>query len=451
MKLLIIILMINLNLAFSQTCEENYQNSSLYHAYQNCNSHNFKKTILKFGERFMDLSAELKCETCFLGIDKSADSIKKICADPNGYVCQNKGNVLDSKCNYTIQESSDMEQTPFYGPLYCEELKKDPDNFKSNIQKKIYNKKNIDLLTSYFDKVKKAYIETLNNSTKISDDNKKVLISRIERTRLALDQADIENPEYKDCFSPVPKAVNTAVFNSVSSDLDGENAVYFCVGAMANINNMNPYSIMHVMAHEFSHSIDPCALEELFASDPRPYAYKDFFKETVLCLRGGKGEDGCDGAVITCNTDLGVNKFCTQNNSDDINGCVNYYQKRTPSCRAGDMDPSHDHKNSADYDKVGESKDQIGESFSDFMAAEVIGKMLGSESSSLAKLDALISISSELSRLHGNCIDTNTPDEHPPGLIRMNRVNMSNKTFRDALGCGEPPKTKQAGVSCPSI
>ena len=451
MKLLILLLIIFSNIASAKTCEENYEKAPLYQAYQTCNSNNFKKTILKFGERFINLNADLKCETCFLGIDKNAAEIKKICEDPNGYVCQNKGNILDSKCNFTIQESSDMEKTPFYGPLYCKELKNDPDNFKKNIQSKIYTKENIDLLSFFFEKSKKVYMETISSSKKISDENKKVLINRIQKTRLAVSPEDLDNPENKDCFSPTPKAVNTAIFNSTSSDPKEENTVYFCIGAMANLKNMNPYSIMHVISHELSHSIDPCTLEVVFSSEPRPEAYKSFYNETVQCLRGGTGDNACKNAIVTCNSPEGIKKYCQQNYPNDQEGCEDYLKNTAPSCRAGEVDPSHDRNNSADYDKVGEPKDQIGESFSDFMAAEVVGRMLADERSSINKLDALISISSELSRLHGNCIEANTPDEHPPGFIRMNRVNMSNKTFRDALGCGNPPKTIHAGISCPSL
>jgi hypothetical protein len=64
-----------------------------------------------------------------------------------------------------------------------------------------------------------------------------------------------------------------------------------------------------------------------------------------------------------------------------------------------------------------------------------------------------VAISSAFSRLHGVCLQSNTPDEHPPGYLRLNRMIMGSRSFREAVGCsrGGAPGTPGAGVTCPGL
>ena len=54
----------------------------------------------------------------------------------------------------------------------------------------------------------------------------------------------------------------------------------------------------------------------------------------------------------------------------------------------------------------------------------------------------------------GKCsLDQNTLEEHPVGFLRANRVMVGLKKYREAF-CGshaQAPKTKGAGITCPSL
>jgi hypothetical protein len=123
-----------------------------------------------------------------------------------------------------------------------------------------------------------------------------------------------------------------------------------------------------------------------------------------------------------------------------------------PNCAFGKPQSDYNKYILADYRKHGPKEDQSGESFSDFMAGEILGKILKQEKSLQVKRDSLVAITSTLSRLHGLCLKKNTPDSHPPGFLRMNRIMMSSQEFRESIGCKNgPPKTPSAGVTCPGI
>jgi hypothetical protein len=450
----IFLYLLSINICFAEDCEKNVEKTPLYQAIKSCEENMFKSTLKSFSGNFINLNENLKCDHCYFGVkDKQ---LAELCRDPNGFVCKHQGQILDSKCKYTIFESAELEVSPSFMNLVCSSTKNTNTTKETRaalIKTQVYSKEKITALKALYEEIKNNYISMLENSKSLSPLKKKILISKIKNTRIALDPNDLNDVRYSDCHDISPGITSTAIFNDDSGPV---HEIHICIGAMANIENLNRYSLIHMISHELSHSIDPCALESEaneLKEGPNPFAFKNFYPQTIFCLRGGSGNIGCNNSVLNCNNDQARQEYCSfYYNGENVKKCFQQYSQERPSCPAGKPDPNYNHNNLADYEKNDPGKDQISESFSDFMAAENVSQFIKNAKSEDEKTDALLSIASGNSRLHGVCLKTNTPDPHPPGFIRTNRINMSSKSFRESIGClSGPPKTLKANLTCPGI
>lgn len=236
---------------------------------------------------------------------------------------------------------------------------------------------------------------------------------------------------------------------------------------------MNDFDLLHVIAHEISHAIDPCNLEVDFNNKKMNVegisnskkVTPVFYDKLVPCLVGGHKSDSCQKSILHCNSKEGIDAYCkivaqnTNSGFDDqerqelfqecLQTVVNY-----PNCSFGDEDPSFNMMDLSDYKKGKYLQSQVSESFADFMASEVVGQMTLNKDYSTPqsigdKIDSLVALTSVLARLHGRCLEGNTNDPHPPSHLRINRVVMSSKKFRDSL-CGtnsKPPQKANANVT----
>jgi hypothetical protein len=217
--------------------------------------------------------------------------------------------------------------------------------------------------------------------------------------------------------------------------------IVLCAGFVANLEQMNPYLLMEILGHELSHSIDPCALERVALIETNraaPHRANEAFPGLLECLRGGSGDRGCgEGAALHCTTPQGIREEC----GTDLR-CFSE-ASATPNCDhagAGHMHQVGPVRESGDYRDAGVALEQSGESFGDFMGAEIVGRLMARDTATppgtpdaLGKRDALVAIASAYSRLHGICMSSNTPDEHPPGYLRVNRLIMGSQNFREAI------------------
>lgn len=442
----------SMNLSHAEDCTKKVERSPLFQAFKACEDNKLKDTLKKFPGKFINLNENLKCDHCYFGAREN--QLNALCGDPNGFVCSHKGQVLDSQCKYTIFESAELEASPTFMKLLCiakNGKNTSPEKQTAFVKTQVYSKEKIQNVKVLYDEIKKNYIAMINSSMKLSLKKKQVLISKIDNTRLALDPDDLNDSSFSDCHNISPGETSTAIFNI---EYNSTHAIHICIGAMANIDNLNRYSLIHMISHELSHSIDPCALESgMLNNEPTPFVFNQFYPQTILCLRGGSGKDGCTNSILSCNTDQGRLEYCSYYyKGDNVQKCYQQYTKARPSCPAGKPDPNYKPNNLADYEKTNPGKEQIRESFADFMAAENVSRFLKKAKLENEKADALLSIASGNSRVHGVCLNTNTPDAHPPGFIRTNRINMSSESFRESIGCQNgPPKTLKANITCPGI
>lgn len=475
----IFVSLISISFVQAQVCKRTAPDKSFSKALESCQN---SRTIQSADKALKGLLTLSESDFCQVSKDEkqNQDIKKKLCSDPNGLACENKGKIFDSNCNYMALESGEAESDPKFIRAQCaadtkwdkflESHKKEcPKNLTANkckdflslkhaekkakiLRDMVYTKERVAKVRSAYDKVKAHYLKLIEKSSKISPNIKPYLIGRIENTRLAMDESDLASGEHSDCHNVSPGKTSTGIYNSPQAQGTSGREIHFCVGSVATLDYANPYVLIHTMAHELSHSIDPCMVENdmLESGSPSPNFYQRLYADTVTCLRGGKGENGCNGAILNCNDDKGRIDFCEQKYPGQ-QGCIEQV-RMLPNCAIGLPDPTHNHKVSADYKKTGTNEEQIGESFSDFMASEIIADFMEEDKSESSKLDGMLSIASVTSRLHGTCLTTNTPDPHPPGFLRMNRIIMSSGKFRESVGCLQgPPKTNKANVTCPSI
>jgi hypothetical protein len=108
---------------------------------------------------------------------------------------------------------------------------------------------------------------------------------------------------------------------------------------------------------------------------------------------------------------------------------------QTPSCVVGGHRTEH-----GDI-----QQEQINEAFSDYMASEVMGAVM-EKTSEQEKSDALLSISSQISRRHDGCLKQKGKDSHPNAYMRLNKIMMSSEKGRTGFGCQDGEKKSCSGL-----
>lgn len=468
-------------------CGAKQRESETYRAFETCEKRRSAFSgngIARLNSDWVSLEKSRLCSrTDILKFDKAHIAL---CGDPNGYVCRFQGRIMDSKCQVDIFDAKDAENTPAAVNAMCELESKwgafmashypafktsectaaqDESTCKSLFKLKyaqdyskleratVFTKTRLKRIRTLFKTVKTAFLELIRESILIPADRKALLLKEIEKTILWIDSIDeaefLSSSLNSDCYNTAPEShPNTSVYNSDSE-------VHFCVGAVYSLENLNTHLLMHNIAHEIAHSIDPCSLESVVADrvvlgepkEPSAGVAQKYFPGLIECLRGGTGPDACTNAVLHCTSEQGRSEYC-----HDDPDCMGHTAKR-PSCTWGKPDPTLDPNSMVDYRHQGAALEQIGESFSDFIASEVLGRIIQKNQDGLSpqeQRDAIVSLASTYSRLHGGCRSSNTLDEHPPGYLRVNRIIMGSKTLRRSLGClpDRPPRTEGAKITC---
>jgi len=456
------------------------------------------KEILKKSKLFQTL---MSCENNLVSQNKkknlknrkiSSSELAELCSDPFAYVCK-KQIKLDSKCKFQVLNFSDSIKTPKAQQILCD-LKQREDliyqkNFKKCIVSNRYSKEackrrsfgniakrkvrrikaifsdvRISHLNNLFKKVKNNYLKIISNSTRIPFVYKSELKNRIEKVELALSNQDLLSAENNECFFQTNTSLSTGIYNRVE-----QSKIYICSGVVVNYFYLNKDDLAHTLAHELSHSIDPCLLEKI---PPKNIFFSigvddEIYPSLKKCIRGGN----CGKSILNCNTIGKWDLFANYPQFNNESSKEYYRRKISDTCpKVSSKDSFSSSKNASDYKTFGNYLDQYVESFADFFASDVVAKILNDENANYSRRkDALYSISATMSSLHGNCamkpeLDKdqnlsekvlikkyNTRDEHAPAFLRLNRVIMSNQRFREAIGCGEPPSTIGAKLNCGSI
>tara|TARA_Y100000590_G_scaffold259270_1_gene290961 strand:+ start:28807 stop:30045 length:1239 start_codon:yes stop_codon:yes gene_type:complete len=384
------------------------------------------------------------------------------CENPAMSVCRYGGKVLDSNCSYTPGDNEVMISEEDVRQKFCLlEKKRDKDlNAKSKREKckalsltgeecrdytifldqkekdnsfneKIFTDKKVEKLFKIGEAVKNEYLSMIERSQRLSDKQKKVMTAKIKRTRIHLNQDRFNNEELSDCYGSSNGNLSNGVFNQ--EDGYGGNEIHICSGLGINMDYMNPHALIHIIAHEFSHSIDPCALE--VGRGREKYSAKDFYPKLVNCLRGTEN-GSCEGAELNCTEKGEVERYCKALYPSEWKECHKALSG-APSCVVG----GHSHKEGY----IHGVQEQINEGFSDFMASEVLGGILKNESPQV-KADALLSIGSQISRRHDGCNRNPRKNSHPNAFIRLNKILMSSEKGRASFNCSGLEKKTCSGI-----
>jgi hypothetical protein len=240
---------------------------------------------------------------------------------------------------------------------------------------------------------------------------KKIMIEKVkanvadEKVRNAIIRK-IENISYQgsDCSSLSKSSESTV------NGLMIENAFYspnsqtfrFCNGFL--LHNSSEFAMAMIIAHELSHSIDPCWIDKPEGAAPITYSesktLKEYesefpFKNILSCLRSKES--------IGSKTNP---KFGAKTNEQ---------QYGNPFCR----------------------NDQIGESFSDWMGSEILPEYISKHHSKLSQNQKVVGYSNVFRNFCGD-FDWSDFEVHPDITKRIDRIIMANHDVRKQVGCGDP-------------
>lgn len=454
-KIWLLITLVFCSTTSASICDSPLPSTSLKEAILKCQLKSAAKDV-------SDISKKVESETAFLDYCQlinfsDKDGGKSLCKDPAGIICQYDGKVLDSNCSYTPDGSDVVMNDPQQISLFCKKEKSEETSLltvenkakcasvklsgdecidylsftkeelpNNEFNNRIFTDDKINQLFQIGETVKGHFRDLIQQSTHMSEGKKKFLIGKINRTSIYVNQDRFSNPVFQDCYGSEEGKLSTGAFNT--TDYYGRNQIHLCSGLIQNMDYMNPHAFLHIIAHEFAHSIDPCAIEG--GEDPRPNEYKAFYPELVSCLRGTK-KGKCKGSKLNCREEGSAEKYCKDTYKDKSWKICAKEFKKTPNCNFG---KGHGFK-----------EEQINEGFADFIAAEVMGKIM-KDATSKQRSDALISITAQLSRRHDSCNQGPRTDSHPNVYQRVNDITLSSDSGRKAFGCpGEGNKT------CPGL
>lgn len=482
--------------AGAAACGETEKKTPIYKAYQVCAGAKNSKDPEKSQGFLKELRGCGYCSVSNPESNASADiSLKSACQAPSAFVCHmNKGKVFNSQCQLTVADPREVINHPDYVSVKCDYQVKEAKFFKahqgkcrsresteacqarlrakyhdelSRIERELaYTPARVLRLKNLFSSVKAKYLELVEKSALIRPEAKPALLANLKVTEL---RNELDDPSA--CANTEPTGPATGIF------YNGE--IEVCIGAMSLLDHMDDSDLLLVMGHELSHSIDPCTLEENAYREKRKVAVTKSAPENAIgmttypglvqCLRGGKGPTGCSNSVLHCNTSKGIKEYCSEQVTKEglspnskagekvAKQCLTEVSV-TPTCPLGKKDPDYNPSDLSAYRKDSQPVDQIQETFSDFMGAEVLGALMQDRAghkkiSDSEKLDGLSAIAVDISNLHGGCQTENTTDLHPPGFLRVDRVMMGSQRFREAF-CSvgaPPPSTAGAGMSCKGL
>lgn len=260
------------------------------------------------------------------------------------------------------------------------------------------------------------------------------------------------------------------------SDLLTTNAFYtnnsntftYCSGSM--LSNTSEFQMVHTIAHELSHSIDPCRISQGPAA---PFAYaKTETQETaesrfpipvLSCLRGTDSANAYRtprGGALPYGNIGGIGMPKPNSETASPNGYFNYGggtnyptygTAQTPGMGVGVAAPA------APFDGFCQS-DQVNEAFCDWMAYEVLPEYMKHNHPKLTKQQLRNGYSNVW---RGNCQQPeagNNGGTHPTQARRVDYLLLMQPEVRNQLGCPpsvdgrvycEPGKTAAGGLGMP--
>jgi hypothetical protein len=193
----------------------------------------------------------------------------------------------------------------------------------------------------------------------------------------------------------------------------GKNSIFMCRGFSSSTES--EFSLIFALAHELTHPNDPCqflkksgnsTLAELDSQYP--------LANTLKCLRNSKSV-GAQNKI----------EFCKTTNHKKENKCQEL-EKKTNHCPQGEGMP----------------RDQIGESISDLLAAEITHDLVKLRHPDLKPEQWQIGVSQMLVGSTSCSNLSSIYDEHPADEKRINSLILANPKIRKSMGCPEKSPNK---------
>ena len=272
-----------------------------------------------------------------------------------------------------------------------------------------------------FPKIKSLIVARL-QVMPISDEQKKIMISKV--SSISFDGTDCGNLNYKrkqgeDIVASL--LVPNAFYNPV------QNNFRICAGFL--LQSTSEFQIGEVIAHELSHSLDPCNIASgpsdlgLKYSNPQDIQKMENeypIKNVLKCLRD-KRSVGARNFDLEMQASIGPGAE---------NRCANYGCSSEPSKRNGGARSGAPPDSAANFCR----NDQVGESFADWMAAEVLPTYME---------DNYKLTTDQYRNGYANVFRTGcqgsfgqvSSDIHPALELRINKILLANPKIQSQMGC----------------
>lgn len=255
-----------------------------------------------------------------------------------------------------------------------------------------------------FEQMKTLIVERLKALT-IEDKAKALMIKKVSSIDFAGTSCDALTP--KNSTPVAADLTNNAYYNPVQNDF------HYCAGRLFQGSSM--FQIAQTIAHEISHSIDPCVI----STGPKSVAIKYSSTQDISVLESEYPIKN----IIAClrNTRSIQAQRVMQSSSGQMGGAYgNYGNAFTPPT----SQPATFCGN-----------DQITESFADWMADEVLPSYI-EKNYSLTTDQARTGYSNVF---RSSCYIPNevasVTDVHPTYLLRINKLILANPKIRRQMGC----------------
>jgi hypothetical protein len=243
-------------------------------------------------------------------------------------------------------------------------------------------------------------------------------------------------------------AINPYLIPNAFYDPDDHTFTY-CNGLM--INNSSDFSIASIVAHELAHSIDPCIISRQVFFYTSPFDLKKSTDEYPLkglinCLRSE------DSVAARSASSGSAYPYPSPNPSSLPSSGPSSIPSSIPSSRPSSVPkpqmtifstPNPSPSFSGSYNSIFCSGDQIGESVSDWVAAEILPGLMKSLKPQLTSDQSRLGYSN-IFRV-GFCeLERSLPaqaklqDPHPPMESRINRIILVQPEVRKQMQCMQP-------------
>ncbi len=269
-----------------------------------------------------------------------------------------------------------------------------------------------------FPEIKSLIIDRLNKAN-IPDDQKKDMVNKIKSIQFAgTNCTELNNPGYGINSGSV--AVTTLLMPNALYNPE-RNTFKFCSGFL--LQSTSEFHIAMTIAHELSHSIDPCLIT--FGPSDMGFKYKNSndlkkmeqeypFKNVIACLRDPKSVEAKRNYLPQKNFWKNKKKYFDESTKS---GLVELTTEKPSFC----------------------NNDQVTESFSDWLGAEVLPSYIAKNYKLTSKQarEGYANASRILCWVYPNTSDNYNFDVHPAIGKRINKILLLNPAVRSQMGCPE--------------